>query len=177
MLLKIAAAVAAVPLAGAATVAATGVMMVDVRESGPRGHHIVVPVPLLAAEAAARFVPMRALDRKLERQLEQARPYLAAAEEMLEAVADGPDALLVEVEHHREHVRISKAGDVLQVRVTGSHEEVSVDVPFAVAREALHQAREGRLSAGDLLSVLRRARFTRLVDVQDRGQHVRISLW
>jgi hypothetical protein len=177
MLLKIAAAVAAVPLAGGAMVAATGVAMVDVRESGPRGHHIMVPVPLLAAEVAARFVPPRVLNHQLDRQLEHARPYLGAAQEMLEAVADGPDALLVEVEHRDEHVRISKAGDVLQIRVTGSHEEVSVDVPFAVAREALRQAQQGQISAGDLLAVLRRARFTKLVEVHDRGERVRITLW
>jgi hypothetical protein len=58
MLKLILAGAAAMPLAAGATVAATGIAWVDVREGGPRGTHVVVPVPLLAAEVAAAFVPV-----------------------------------------------------------------------------------------------------------------------
>ena len=55
MIVKLAAAVLALPVAAVATVAATGVVVVDVHER--QGHHIVVPVPLLAVRVAAAFVP------------------------------------------------------------------------------------------------------------------------
>jgi hypothetical protein len=53
MLKLLAAGAIAIPAVAAATVAATGVAWVDVKEGGRHGHRIVVPVPLLVAEAAA----------------------------------------------------------------------------------------------------------------------------
>ena len=46
-----------VPVAMLATVASLGVVVVDVREGGPDGHHIVVPVPLVLAQAALAVAP------------------------------------------------------------------------------------------------------------------------
>ena len=61
MLLKIGAALAAVPLAMAGVVAGTGVVVVDVRSSD--GPHIVVPVPLILAETAGHLVPVNKTER------------------------------------------------------------------------------------------------------------------
>ena len=58
MLLKIGAALAAVPLAMVGGVAGTGVVGVDVKSND--GTRIVLPVPLLLAETAARFAPAHA---------------------------------------------------------------------------------------------------------------------
>jgi hypothetical protein len=42
-----------VPIALLATVASLGIVVVDVREGGPNGNHIIVPVPLVLAQANA----------------------------------------------------------------------------------------------------------------------------
>jgi hypothetical protein len=54
---------------------------------------------------------------------------------------------------------------------------VAVNVPFGLARQALRQARGGRVSAGDLVAALRHARLTRLADVRDGADHVTITIW
>ncbi|HEY2944950.1 MAG TPA: hypothetical protein VGN09_21130 [Vicinamibacteria bacterium] len=175
MLLKIGAVLASIPVAVGAVVAGTGVMIVDVRDKD--GTHIVVPVPLLLAETAARFAPTKAAEVNVNRQLTRARRYLPVAEEVLAALAVGPDGELVRVDDRDEHVRITKAGDVLQVRVESPRETVAVNVPFDLARQALRQARDGRIAPGDVVAALRHARLTRLVEVHDGGEHVTITVW
>ncbi|PYQ20275.1 MAG: hypothetical protein DMF81_19115 [Acidobacteria bacterium] len=54
---------------------------------------------------------------------------------------------------------------------------IVVPVPFDLARQALRQARDGRVSPADLVAAPRRARLTRLADVRDGGDHVRITIW
>jgi hypothetical protein len=175
MLLKIGAALAAVPLAMAGVVAGTGVVVVDVRTSdGPR---IVLPVPLVLAEAAGHMVPINQTERAF-RGLDRAQRYLPIAEEVLAAIAEGPDAELVRVEDGREEVRISKVGDELQIRVRDDHENVSVNVPLKMAREILAQVHHGRnIDPGEIVATLRSARLTSLVEVQSRDEHVKISVW
>jgi hypothetical protein len=175
MLLKIGAVLASIPVALGAVVAGTGVMVVDVKDAD--GTHIVVPVPLLLAETAARLAPTKAAEVNIDRQLTRARRYLPMAEEVLAALAEGPDGELVRVDDGDEHVRITKAGDILEVRVESPKEKVAVNVPFGLARQALSQARGGRISAGDLVGALRHARLTRLADVRDGSDHVTITIW
>lgn len=175
MLLKIGAALAAIPLALGAAVGATGVVVVDVKESGPGGHRIVVPVPLVLAEAAARMAPMGRRTHLPE--LGEAARYLPVAEEVLSALADAPDAELVRVDDRDEHVRIAKVGETLEITVDSAREKVRVKVPLSAAREVLRQARGGSIDPGAVVGVLRQARFTDLVDVEDGNDHVRISVW
>jgi hypothetical protein len=78
MLLKIGAVLASIPLAMGSVVAATGVMVVDVRDSD--GSRIVVPVPLLFAQTAAGFAPTQGATKAIDRELARV-PYLPAAEE------------------------------------------------------------------------------------------------
>jgi hypothetical protein len=92
-------------------------------------------------------------------------------------VAESPDFELARIDDGNEHVRIDKVGDVLQVRVESSHETVAVNVPFDLARQVLRQARDGRIAPGDVVAALRQARLTRLADVRDGGNHVRITIW
>jgi hypothetical protein len=174
MLLKIGAVLASIPLAMVGVVAGTGVAVVDVKtHDGPR---IVVPVPLLLVEAAARMAPERTSERAL-RAVERGRKYLPVAEEVLAALAEAPDAELVRVEDGRDFVRISKVGDTIEIRVDGPGEQVSVDVPLAMVQDALRQARRGTLDIGDLVAGLRHARMTDLVVVNDGDDRVKISVW
>jgi hypothetical protein len=170
------AAVLAVPLALVATVASLGVMVVDVREGGPNGHRVVVPVPLVLAQAAVAVAPavakhdLRIPDREVLR-------HIGVARGVLEALAASPDGELVRVEEPDEQVVITKEGRSLHVRVHGKKgEDVSVNVPLRVALSALPDA-EGRISALDLAGSLGTVRFTDLVDVHDGDDHVRVWVW
>jgi hypothetical protein len=175
MLLKIGAVLAAIPLSLVAVVAGTGVVVVDVKEGGPSGHHIVVPVPLIVAQSAAAFVPDKA--RHLD--LGKAREYLPMAEAALKALAEAPDAELVRVDEASQHVRIAKSGANLEVHVRqeGQREEVDVTVPLSMASAMLHEAANGEISPATLVGLLGRARLTRLADVQTGGDHVRVTVW
>jgi hypothetical protein len=175
MLLKIGAVLAAIPLSLVAVVAGTGVVVVDVQQSGPSGHHIVVPVPLVLAQSAAAFVPEKG--RHVD--LGEAREYLPMAEAALKALAESPDAELVRVDEANQHVRIVKSGGNLEVHVShaGTREEVHVTVPLSMASGILREARSGYVSPATLVGLLGRARLTRLADVQSGEDHVRVTVW
>ena len=175
MLLKIGAILAAIPVAAAAVVAGTGVVVVDVRESGPDGHHFVIPVPLILAETAAHFAPVPPAPRLQD--LREVERYLPVADEVLAALAQSPDGVLVQVDDHRDHVLIEKVGQTLRIRVDEPGTKVSVNVPLNMVQQSLRQLRGGRIDAAGLVGALRQARLTDLVDVQDGNDHVKISVW
>jgi hypothetical protein len=174
MLLKIGAALAAVPLAMVGVVAGTGVVVVDVKpHDGPR---IVVPVPLLLVQTAAHFAPAHAT-RQAMKGMEHAQRYLPVAEEVMAAIAEAPDVELVSVDDGSEHVRINKVGDEIQIRVTGRGEKVAVNVPIDMVQETLRKIHHGEMEPADFVGLLRQARMTNLVDVVDGDDHVKISVW
>jgi len=163
----------AVPVIAAGTVAATGVVVVDVKE--PReGHHIVVPVPLALAQVAAGFVPE---DKMRLRIPPHAQAYLPAARQALAALAASEDAEIVHVEEPGQTVSVRKEGALLHVEVHERDEQVDVRVPIAVALSALPDA-GGRVTASDLVWSLQHARLTRIADVQGRdGEHVTVTVY
>jgi hypothetical protein len=167
------AAILAVPLALLATVASLGVMVVDVREGGPNGHHFFVPVPLVLAQAAVALAPadkLRVADRDVIE-------HVGVAREVLEALAQAPDGELVRVEERDEQVVITKEGGSIHVRVHGKKgEDVSVNVPLHVALQALPDT-NGRISGLALAGSLNAVRFTDLVEVRDGDEQVRIRVW
>lgn len=172
MMMKLAAGILALPVAAIGAVAATGVVVVDVREA--KGHHIVVPVPLLAVRAAAAFVP----ERKTQIELGEAARHVGAARQVLEALAQAPDCELVRVEDQGEEVVVRKHGDMLEVRVKqDGGDDVAVNLPIAMALHVLPDAR-GRFSASAAVQALAWARNTNLVDVKSaNGDHVKIAVW
>jgi hypothetical protein len=173
VLLKLGVILAAIPMSLMAVVAGTGLVVVDVKESdGPR---IVVPVPLLLVEAAARFAPDHARHVPLGHHFEAA--HVDAAIAALDALAEAPDCDLVRVEDGDTQVRVSKRGDLLEVRVDGRDEDVNATVPLDLARRAVEHARGGSVSAGDLVAALRAARLTRLVDVRNGDDRVTVTVW
>lgn len=174
MMMKIAAVVMAVPVAAVATIGATGVVVVDVREGGPQGHHIVVPMPLLAARAAAAFVP--ADKARLHLDPEAAR-HLPLAREAVEALAAAPDCELVRVEQGDERVVIRKEGQKLSVNVRSEREEVHVNVPLDMVLEVL-PGPDGRFNPSAAVAALGSARFTNLVEVKSAdGHRVKITVY
>jgi hypothetical protein len=162
-----------VPAALLAVVASLGVMVVDVREGGPDGHRIVVPIPLLAAQTALALVP----EGKARLEANEATKYLPMAREVLEALEAGPDGEIVRVEEPDEQVLVVKEGRMLRVRVHGrAGEDVSVNVPIRVALSALPDA-NGRVSTAALAASLSSARFTDIVEVQDGNDHVKVRIY
>ncbi len=165
-----------VPVALLATVASLGVVVVDVREGGPKGQRIVVPVPLIAAQAALAVAPAVAKNQ-LRIPDREAIEHVAVARGVMEALAQSPDGELVRVEEPDQQVVITKRGRSLQVRVQGRRgENVSVNVPMHLALSALPDA-QGRIHTGMLAAALGTVRFTDLVDVQNGNDHVRIYVW
>ena len=161
-----------VPAVATATVAATGVAFIDVREGGRDGHRIVLPVPLLLAETAASFVPQRELDLDLG----EAATHLPAVRGVLQALAESPDGEYVRVEEKDEQVLIEKVGDTLRVRVHGRDgEDVTVNVPLRAVSEIID--REGRISPARAVRLLRHARFSTLVEVRHGDEHVKITVF
>ena len=156
-------------------VAATGVMVLDVTKAD--GTRFVVPMPLLLVQVGVRFAPLQAAAAGIERQVVRVRRYLPVAGEVLTAVAESPDFDLAKVDEGDEHVRVRKVGDSLHVRVESLRESVEMNVPFELAWRALDEAHQGPLSPSDLVALLRHSRLTRLADVHDGADHVKITIW
>jgi hypothetical protein len=168
--------VLAVPLALLATVASLGVMVVDVREGGPGGHHIMVPVPLVLAQAALAVAPAVAPEKKLRIHDNEALSHVGLARDVIEALANAPDGELVRVEEPQEQVVITKQGRALHVSVHGHAEDVEVNVPLHLALQALPDE-HGRVNTTALAAALGGVRFTDLVHVKDGKDEVRIWVW
>jgi len=164
-----------VPIAMLATVASLGVVVVDVREGGPDGNRVIVPVPLVFAQAALALAPMAAPVEKM-RIPHEAAEHMGLAREVIEALAAAPDGELVRVEERDEQVLITKEGRTLKVRVTGKRENVTVNVPLHLALEAL-PGPDGRIPTMALAGALSSVRFTDLVEVHDGNDHVRVWVW
>jgi len=175
MWLRVAKVLASIAVVLGVVVAATGVMVVDVKK--PDGTRLVVPMPLLLVQAAAPLAPTQAAAAGIERQVARVRRYLPAAEEVLAAVAGSRDSDLARVDKGDEHVRVRKVGDSLHIRVESPRKKVELNVPFELARRALDRARDGPLSPADLVALLRHSRLTQLADVDDGGDHVKITIW
>lgn len=186
-------AVLSVPAALLGGLLALGVVVVDVREAGPDGHRIVVPVPLALAQTALAFVPQQRLaamhrtaglpvagaartqsDASVE--MDRAGAYLPLAREVLQALAAGPDGELVRVEEPDEQVVIAKVGDTLRIRVHTPGEDVRVNVPIRVALAAL-PGRDGRIRVAAVAGALGSVRFRDLVDVRSGGDQVKVYVW
>lgn len=163
----------AVPAIAAGGVAATGVVVVDVREARG-GHHFVVPVPLALAHVAAAFVPEHKTRVHMGRQAEQ---YLPVARQVLTALAATPDAELVRVEEPGKVVSIRKEGDLVRIRVEEGEQQVNVQVPISLALSVLPES-GGRITASDAVWALQHARLTQIVDVRGAdGERVSVTVY
>lgn len=165
-------AILAIPAALLATVASLGVVFVDVREGGPSGHHIFLPIPLVLAQAAVAFAP----DHEARIDVGDVARHLPVAREVLEALAEAPDGELVRVEEPGQQVLVSKVGRALQVRVRERDHEVTVNLPLRMALQIL-PADGHTISASHAVGALWGARFTDLVEVRDGRDHVKVWVW
>src|SRR6185503_10611787 len=79
-----------------------GVAVVDIKDSGPDGHHLTIPVPLMIAQAALTFAP----DEAKYVECPKFARYQKVAATILEELEHAPDGVLVEVNDQGDHVLI-----------------------------------------------------------------------
>jgi hypothetical protein len=170
MLLKIA---GAATLAAGVGIASMDYVVVDVK-ADPDAPRIVLPVPLVAAEAALAFVPEKDLFVDVGPEAERILPV---AREIAAELRTIPDTDLVTVDDGDDHVRIAKRGDRIEVHVReGDHQKVDVTVPIDCLEKALGAMHSGRVDVSRLVSALHRADGD-LVRVEDGDTRVRITVW
>jgi hypothetical protein len=112
-----------------------GAVRVDVREKARDGKHIYLVVPAVVLPAAARLVPRDKL-KDARRNIGPWLPTIKVASKELARCSDGP---LVEVDSHRDHVRIHKQDRSLFIDVDSEEETVQVSFPLEVAADTLSQ--------------------------------------
>ena len=173
MLAKIGIAIGAPFLLLAIVVGATGVVVVDVNEGGPDGHHFVIPVPLILAQAALSFAPEEA--RYVE--CPEFAPYQDLALSVLEELENIPDATLVEVKDRDETVLIKKSGDELLIDVESGRETVHCRVPLKSAIKMVKSFDGTGFDTKAAVSGLRRAGLGTLVHVKDGQDEVRVRMF
>lgn len=165
--------VAAVPLLLGLLVYATGLAVVDIREDGPDGTRLIIPVPLVLANTALLFV-----DQKHKRiECPEFAEHRDAALRLARELRRAPDARFVEVEGPGERVTIDKSGEILVIEVHDGDEEVLVRVPIAALEELIESYDGGSFQAADVLAAIRKAPPGECVRVHDGDDHVRVWIW
>lgn len=123
----------------AASVVHTGLVTVKINESGPDGTHLYLPVPAILVHAGMAVLPALVEEDVWEEVRTDLGEWAPVAAEVLRAVEDSPDAVLVEIENDREHVRIEKDGRTLEIRVRDGRDSFEISLPASllgrVARE------------------------------------------
>lgn len=127
----------------AASIVQTGLVTVEVHESGPDGTHLYLPVPAILVHAGLTVLPAIMEEISEDDVWEDVRcdlgEWAPVAAEALRSVQDAPDAVLVEVENERESVRIEKVGRSLEIRVRDGRDSFEISLPASllgrVARE------------------------------------------
>ncbi|MFL6201857.1 MAG: hypothetical protein ACJ76J_22005 [Thermoanaerobaculia bacterium] len=123
----------------AASIVQTGLVTVEVHESGPDGTHLYLPVPAILVHAGLAVLPALMEDDVWEDVRCDLGEWAPVAAEALRSVQDAPDAVLVEVENERESVRIEKVGRSLEIRVRDGRDSFEISLPASllgrVARE------------------------------------------
>lgn len=123
----------------AASVVTTGLVTVKVNESGPDGAHLYIPVPAVLVHAGMTVLPAL-MDEDIWAEVRtDLGEWGPVAAEVLRAVEDAPDAVLVEIENEHESVRIEKDGRTLEIRVRDGRDSFEISLPASllgrVARE------------------------------------------
>jgi hypothetical protein len=152
-----------------------GILIVDVREEGPEGHCVFVPVPLALARTALWFVP----DHKLVVDKPEFAEHRELALRLLRELEKAEDADLVEVTDGDERVLVRKVGNQIEVHVSSDRENVDVRVPLAVVTRILESYDEdrGRFCASALSAALGYMPRGEVVHVVDGDEEVKISVW
>lgn len=113
----------------AATVAATGLVTVQIEERGPEGVRLLVPVPAVLLDLGLGIATLAAPADELRQLRAEAAPFQPALEAIARGIEECPDAVLVDVVTDRESVRVTKRGNTLVIDVDAEDAEVRVALP------------------------------------------------
>jgi hypothetical protein len=151
----------------------TGVALVDVKDSGPDGHHLTIPVPLLVAQAALTFAP----DEAKYVECGQFARYQKVATTILDELEHAPDGVLVEVHDNGDSVLIRKEGSLLRINVDeAAGETVECNLPIRSAIKAVEAYDGHGFPTKAAFWALRRAPHGTLVHVKDGEDEVTVRL-
>lgn len=167
------AAILSLPLMFVGMLASSSCLVIDVKEGGPDGLHLVIPVPLVLAQAALSFVP----DVHTRVPCPEVAEYLPVAESVVGELMAIPDTELVRVEEEDELVIISKIDGNLEVEVYSDREEVSVSLPLTAVEDILASFDGETFEASAVVAALRGISQTDLVHVRDGDEEVKIWIW
>ena len=146
--------------------------VVDVREGGPDGMHIIVPVPLSLARLALNFAPAEAKYV----QVPEISEYLPYAERIVAELRNAPDGILVSVEERDQTVRVEKVGETLEVHVNDGSELVDVTVPLDAVLDIVRAYDGEGFDTRDLIRAIGRAHGN-VVHVRDGDEEVKVWVW
>lgn len=146
--------------------------VVDVREGGPDGMRIIVPVPLSLARLALNFAPAEAKYV----QVPEIAEYLPYAERIVAELRNAPDGLLVSVEERSQSVRVEKVGDTLAVHVEDGAEVVDVQVPLDAVLDIVRAYDGEGFDTRDLVRAVGRARGN-VVHVKTDDEEIKVWVW
>jgi hypothetical protein len=153
---------------------ATGVVLVDVRETGCDNMHLTIPVPLALAQVALTFAPDEA---KYIRCPQFAR-YQEVTLKVLHELEKAPDGVLVEVHDGSDDVVIRKDGRLLRISVKSADgESVECALPIKGAIQAVRAYDgQGFPTKAALYALRHSPRGRTLVHVKDGSDEVHIRL-
>jgi len=116
-----------------AVVLKDGIIEVNVQEKRDGGSHVHLYVPATVATVGVHLAP----EERLREHLRHSREHLALAHIALRELEKVPDAVLVEVDSPREHVRVQTLHGSFLVDVDDAGETVHVAVPIRAARKVI----------------------------------------
>ena len=149
--------------------------IVDVREGGPDGMHIIVPVPLSLVRLALNFAPAEAKYVQVPEIAEYAE-YMPYAEHIIEVLREASDGVLVSVQERDQTVLVEKVGDTVEVHVNNGDEVVDVTVPLDAVLDILRAYDGEGFDTRDLIRAVGRAHGN-IVHVRNGDQEVKVYVW
>ncbi len=146
--------------------------IIDVREGGPDGMHIIVPVPLSLVRLALTFAPAEAKYV----QVPEIAEYMPYVERMIEVLREASDGVLVSVEEGDETVLVEKVGDTIEVHVNNGDDIVDVAVPLDAVLDILRAYDGEGFDTRDLIRAVGRAHGN-IVHVRNGDEEVKVYVW
>jgi hypothetical protein len=156
-----------------APVIGTGILVVNVEEGGPDGHHWTIPIPLILVRPLATLLPAE----KSRIHCPELAEYHEMALRVVRELAAAPDADFVRVEEAGETVLIRKANGRFEIHVDKSAEQALVRLPAAAVEEVLASYDDEAFHLKDLVSASRHLSRGDVVRVVSREERVRIAIW
>ena len=121
----------------AATVAATGTVTVQIEDKQADGVDLYIPVPALLFDVAVFAAPLVIPDDALADVRREIAPFRDGLETMADELASMPSGVLVDVQSHGEHVRVTKTWRTFDIEVHSADADISVSVPARLLSRTL----------------------------------------